>query len=741
MKLSINQSLTAVSRLSFLMASLFLTACGHEVLQSTGADFSVTPAQLNLQTVWGNHPREFQFTIDNLARRQAAFTITPSDGLGAETTLDLAGGESHSVTLTLLSQEPGAFSGHIDIASNGVTQRIEVTADVQAVPDCVATTDCTQSAFDFELGRCVQQTSVDGEACGVGNHCLLQGRCEAGVCLGLPVACEDNNKCTSDSCDPVSGCVFTDSSASCAQPNDPCHAAFCDPVLGCQQTEVRDGTSCGPRDCSTASICMAGRCEVRSVPEGASCGESSPCQPAGVCRNSKCEQPTGAPLQPQWQVFGGPITGPGPTPTTGLLFDGQIDSQGTSYVIVGDRLSAIDSNGSTKWSYPSGNTGLGVQCQFDVGCANCTCAAQNQIARWLIDEAGGRLFVLHFPHLSAVSLQTGLPLWHVVDISDGLPAYDRGTGDEPERRFTSHQMTLMNGSVVVDVTEGHTRHVTHLLFFDRVTGGLSIDREVTGHVNTMMSQRELVLNVSMASCMNTRPNTISHATGHPDRVRRFSAAGLELTQPITLGSVKTFTADQVVEAIMPNLRILQPDHSITTFQFGTYIDLAMESWSDAQHTLLFTSLDYGCGDVEPAAEDLASPSADGEGFVGGPYFQVTTINNLGTRAPSVGATFFPAGSLTRGGLLSDGSALLVGYQYAPYDLLVPQTVVARHRADGTAEWTCSAEFTPEDVGLATGLMVVSDGTVLRGYRLPGIRPALGGWSTQDGNQSRDRVAR
>jgi len=92
-----------------------------------------------------------------------------------------------------------SFSGHIDIASNGVTQRIEVNAEVRAVPVCVATSECSQSAFDFGLGRCVVQTSVDGQACSSGNHCLLEGRCERGVCLGLPVACEHNNEYTADS--------------------------------------------------------------------------------------------------------------------------------------------------------------------------------------------------------------------------------------------------------------------------------------------------------------------------------------------------------------------------------------------------------------------------------------------------------------------------------------------------------------------------------------------------------------
>ena len=40
-------------------------------------------------------------------------------------------------------------------------------------------------------------------------------------CIHTPIVCNDNNPCTNDSCDPASGCVFTNNTAACDD-NDPC---------------------------------------------------------------------------------------------------------------------------------------------------------------------------------------------------------------------------------------------------------------------------------------------------------------------------------------------------------------------------------------------------------------------------------------------------------------------------------------------------------------------------------------
>ena len=40
-------------------------------------------------------------------------------------------------------------------------------------------------------------------------------------CVHTPIVCNDNNPCTNDSCDPASGCVFSNNTATCDD-NNPC---------------------------------------------------------------------------------------------------------------------------------------------------------------------------------------------------------------------------------------------------------------------------------------------------------------------------------------------------------------------------------------------------------------------------------------------------------------------------------------------------------------------------------------
>jgi len=115
----------------------------------------------------------------------------------------------------------------------------------------------------------------DGDACSTGDTCA-GGKCKAGAL----VECDDGNVCTANSCDKTVGCVFTPAAGGCddgnkCTENDHCEGGgckstqqtvcndskecttdSCDPKTGCVFTPVADGTPCGQQDWK----CKAGQC-------------------------------------------------------------------------------------------------------------------------------------------------------------------------------------------------------------------------------------------------------------------------------------------------------------------------------------------------------------------------------------------------------------------------------------------------------------------------------------------------
>ena len=84
---------------------------------------------------------------------------------------------------------------------------------------------CTTDSCDPASG-CV--FSINDLPCDDGDACTFSDACLDGVCLGDPVTCVDNTLCTADECDPGLGCVFPPLSGPCDD-NDPCtEGDYCD---------------------------------------------------------------------------------------------------------------------------------------------------------------------------------------------------------------------------------------------------------------------------------------------------------------------------------------------------------------------------------------------------------------------------------------------------------------------------------------------------------------------------------
>jgi len=146
---------------------------------------------------------------------------------------------------------------------------------------------CTTDSCDPHFG-CVYTDNAN--LCDDGNACTIEDLCSGGACQpGVPVACTDGDVCTSDTCDPMTGCVYTN------QPN----GSPCDDGNACTTGEVcvggtcqlGVGLACSPSDqCHVAGICdpLTGLCSNPAAPNGTACNDGNPCTGGDVCVNGVC---------------------------------------------------------------------------------------------------------------------------------------------------------------------------------------------------------------------------------------------------------------------------------------------------------------------------------------------------------------------------------------------------------------------------------------------------------------------
>ncbi|MBI2393664.1 MAG: hypothetical protein HYV09_29065 [Deltaproteobacteria bacterium] len=168
-------------------------------------------------------------------------------------------------------------------------------------PPCADDNPCTVDVV--EGGVCKHKVVGDGTACST-TLCKTGSTCVAGVCQGgAPIACNDDNPCTRDSCDPTKGCQYVNDDTlvpadawdctvdSCAGglaqhvPSD----ARCDDGKWCTGVE-----SCKPADPGAKST----GCVVSGVP--APPAAPSPCRSYGACDEASksfplVTRPTGDP--------------------------------------------------------------------------------------------------------------------------------------------------------------------------------------------------------------------------------------------------------------------------------------------------------------------------------------------------------------------------------------------------------------------------------------------------------------
>ena len=132
---------------------------------------------------------------------------------------------------------------------------------------------------------------LTGANCDDGDACTITDHCDDGGCVGSFISCNDNNPCTDDSCDGVSGCNFESNHASCDDGNnctigDACADGEC--LGSAVECECKTNQDCGAFEdgnaCNGTLICVQKGVQFQCVVDP---GTVVDC-PAPTGKNASC---------------------------------------------------------------------------------------------------------------------------------------------------------------------------------------------------------------------------------------------------------------------------------------------------------------------------------------------------------------------------------------------------------------------------------------------------------------------
>lgn len=155
---------------------------------------------------------------------------------------------------------------------------------IGALVNCDDSNACTDDSCDPGSG-CLNVNNV--APCSDGNACTVGDACSAGTCAsGPPAECDDDNVCTTDSCNVGSGCVHVVNTLPCddmlfCTVTDRCSAGLC---TGLARDCSAAGDQCNVGTCNEAT----GSCEPAPVSDGAACDDDNACTLDDVCTVGVC---------------------------------------------------------------------------------------------------------------------------------------------------------------------------------------------------------------------------------------------------------------------------------------------------------------------------------------------------------------------------------------------------------------------------------------------------------------------
>jgi hypothetical protein len=225
--------------------------------------------------------------------------------------------------MTSTGTAAGSYAGVLDEVRvwNRALDQVELAAN-QAVP--LTSGSGLIGRWGFEDGATATDSTVPAENGTLVNAPLFDAAdkpaLQAGTCSHSPVTCDDGNLCTTDSCNPATGCVFTP--LPCAD-GDACNGTeTCNPANG----QCVAGT---PLDCDDGSVCTldscsGGGCQHAATNQGGACDDGSACTSGDVCNNGVCAGTSNASVCDDGNSCSADVCAPAP-PQGGLAFDGSND--------------------------------------------------------------------------------------------------------------------------------------------------------------------------------------------------------------------------------------------------------------------------------------------------------------------------------------------------------------------------------------------------------------------------------
>ena len=205
-----------------------------------------------------------------------------------------------------------AASGTCDVAETCTGSSGECPTDVfQAVGTVCGDGPAPCSAQDAcdGSGHCLPHDFADNTPCNDGDACTVEDVCLSTICTGTTKTCEDDNPCTANGCNPLSGCTFDDlpdatacddsdactvedaclsgeclgNTRNCDDDNG-CTTDRCDSLQGCLHEDLPDATTCDDGDaCTVEDACLSGEC----------LGNTRDCDDDNMCTTDRCDTAQG----------------------------------------------------------------------------------------------------------------------------------------------------------------------------------------------------------------------------------------------------------------------------------------------------------------------------------------------------------------------------------------------------------------------------------------------------------------
>ncbi len=169
---------------------------------------------------------------------------------------------------------------------------------------CDAGKECVTGSCSIVDGKC-KYTVTDGFACNDGDQCTKDEKCVGELCKGQPLKCDDLDACTADSCDPKTGCNHKAATGPCDDGNactekDVCSSGKCQGSPADIKTKCGDNNDCTSDLCDPKSGCQNKPLDATDCDDGNTCTQGDKCA-QGLCKSgeNKCSCTSDADCKPK----------------------------------------------------------------------------------------------------------------------------------------------------------------------------------------------------------------------------------------------------------------------------------------------------------------------------------------------------------------------------------------------------------------------------------------------------------